>query len=159
MDQLGKADLESLGPARLDEADQAELLSVQTECSFVFLREDGWPGGVVMNYVMDEGAFWLTAVEGRAHVRALARDARVTVVVSSAGTPLRGRRMVAIRGLAAVHRDPAIVRPWLAEFSSRLRPEDPEALRTLLDSPNRVFVEVRPVAVSVSHDHRKIPRR
>ena len=158
MGRLGIDDLESMKGAVLDKTGQSELLAAQTECSFVFLREDGWPGAVVMNYLMDDGVFWLTAVEARLHVRAIADDARVSIVVSSAGTQLKGRRMVAIRGLAEVHRDPVVVGRWLTRFSSSLRPQDPEAMRELLDSPNRVILEVRPVAVSASHDHRKIKR-
>lgn len=157
MGRLGKDDLESLGEARLDKSDREELFAAQRECSFVFLGDNGWPSGVVMNYLLVEGRFWLTSVEGRAQVRALANDQRVSLVVSSAGSTLRGRRMVAVRGVATLHRDLSSMAWLLDAFAEAFRPADPAPLRQLLDSPNRVVFEVRPVGVSSSHDHRKIP--
>jgi hypothetical protein len=148
--------MESLGHARLDAPDRDELLDKQVECTFVFEDERGWPSGVVMNYLRHEGTFWLTAVEGRAHVRALATESRVSIVVSSAGSPLPGRRMVAYRGHATVHRDLTGLGWLLDAFADRFRPADPVGFRQLLDTPNRVVIEVVPVAVASSHDHRKL---
>jgi general stress protein 26 len=157
MGRLGIDDLEALQGTRLGKADQQELLSRQTECSFVFHDEQGWPSGVVMSYVVVAGTFWLTAVEGRKHVQALSADPRVSIVVSSAGSGLDGRRMLSVRGVAMVHRDRSTLSWFLDEFTKRLQPGDPVSWRRLLDSPKRVVVEVRPVAVVVSHDQRKIP--
>lgn len=148
--------LESLAYARLDPSDREELLEKQVECTFVFRDERGWPSGVVMNFLRRTGTFWLTAVEGRAQVRALARDSRVSIVVSGAGTPLVGRRMAAYRGLATVHRDLTDLEWALGAFAERFRPSDPAGFRQLLDTPNRVVIEVVPVAVASSHDHRKV---
>lgn len=156
MGRLGIDDLESLKGTHLDKADQAELLAAQTECTFVFASDRGWPSGVVMSFIVVNGTFWLTAVEGRGHVRALAADQRVSIVVSSAGSGLAGRRMLSVRGVATVHRDEKTKAWFLDQFTSRLQPEDPVSFRRLLDSPNRVVFEVRPTAVAVSHDQRKI---
>ncbi len=156
MGKLGVDDLEQLKGTHLDKADQAELLASQTECTFVFSNDEGWPSGVVMSFIVVDGTFWLTVVEGRAHVRALAADQRVSIVVSSAGSGLPGRRMLSVRGEATVHRDDATKQWFLDQFTSRLQPEDPVAWRRLLDSPKRVVFEVRPTAIAVSHDQRKI---
>lgn len=156
MGKLGVDDLEKLKGTNLDKTDQAELLSNQTECTFVFAGDDGWPSGVVMSFIVVDGTFWLTAVEGRAHVRALAADQRVSIVVSSAGSGLPGRRMLSVRGEVTVHRDDATKQWFLDQFTSRLQPEDPVAWRKLLDSPKRVVFEVRPTVIAVSHDQRKI---
>jgi len=156
MGKLGVDDLEQLKGTHLDRADQHELLTAQTECTFVFSNDEGWPSGVVMSFIVVDGTFWLTAVEGRAHVRALAADQRVSIVVSSAGSGLPGRRMLSVRGEATVHRDDETKQWFLDQFTSRLQPEDPVAWRKLLDSPNRVVFEVRPTAIAVSHDQRKI---
>lgn len=156
MGKLGVDDLEQLKGTHLAKADQAELLDAQTECTFIFLNDEGWPSGVVMSYVVVDGSFWLTAVEGRAHVRALATDNRVSIVVSSAGSGLEGRRMLSVRGEATVHRDDETKQWFLDRFTGALQPEDPVAWRKLLDSPNRVVFEVRPTAIAVSHDQRKI---
>lgn len=156
MGRLGIDDLEALAGTHLSRADQRELLTAQTECTFVFANEDGWPSGVVMSFIVVDDAFWLTAVEGRQQVRALADDQRVSIVVSSAGSGLPGRRMLAVRGVARVHRDGETLSWFLDQFTSRLQPSDPVAWRKLLDSPNRVVVEVLPTAIAVSHDQRKI---
>lgn len=156
MGRLGVDDLENLKGTHLDKADQAELLTAQTECTVIFSDDDGWPCGVVMSFFVDGGTFWLTAVEGRVHVRALDRDPRCSIVVSSAGSGLPGRRMLSVRGEGTVHRDPETKQWFLDQFTSRLQPEDPVAWRTLLDSPKRVVFEVRPTSVLVSHDQRKI---
>ena len=157
MTGLGTENLEHLKGTHLDKSDQLELLSTQTECSFVFLTEDGWPAGVVMSFIHVDGKFWLTAVEGRAHVRAADRDERVSIIVSSAGSGLPGRRMVSVRGRVAVHRDRPTIDWFLDEFTRRLQPEGARQWRLLLDSPNRVVFEVIPAASPVSHDQRKIP--
>jgi general stress protein 26 len=156
MGRLGVDDLEQLKGTHLAKADQSELLSAQTECTFIFNNADGWASGVVMSFFEDEGTFWLTAVEGRKHVTALAADPRVSIVVSSAGSGLEGRRMLSVRGVATVHRDEATKSWFLDQFTTRLQPEDPVSWRKLLDSPKRVVFEVRTTAVAVSHDQRKI---
>ena len=127
MAMLGIGDLESLRQARLDGAGRRELLDSQRECTFVFSNDEGWPSGVVMNYLHIDGTFWLTAVEGRAHVRALGAEPRVTIVVSRAGSKLPGRRMVAFRGRATVHRD-LQGQGWLLDaFAQHFRPHAPSA--------------------------------
>lgn len=152
-------DLESLRGTALDEGEQAELLEVQTECTLTFLDDDGWPAGVVMLFMFVDGRFWLTSVEGRMQVRALERDDRATVVVSSAGSPLPSRRMLAVQGHARIHRD-AETKGWFLDmFSHLVEPAKPEAFRRMLDSPKRVVIEVAPERVAVSHDNRKLPGR
>ncbi len=157
MGRVGIDDLEALQSLRLDLSAQDELLDAQTECTFVFQGEHGWPSGVVMSFLRADGAFWLTAVRSRPHAKALARDPRVTLVVSNAGTGSTGRQMLAVRGVATVHDDAPTTAWFLERFTARMQPGDPVAFARLLDSPGRVVVEVRPVAVAVSHDSRKMP--
>jgi hypothetical protein len=108
--------------------------------------------------VLDEaGRLWLTAVAGRAHAEALHTDPRVTVVISSQGTTLQGRRMVAVRGVAVLHTDRATKDWFLARFAAKLAPGDPAEFIRLLDSPKRVVFEVTPVKIAASHDSRKMP--
>jgi general stress protein 26 len=155
--RIGIDDLEALQTLKLDLSEQDELFVAQTECTFVFANGEGWPSGVVMSFVRADGAFWLTAVEGRAHVKALAGEPRVTLVVTNAGTGSPGRQMLAVRGVASVHRDRATLEWFLPKFTSRMQPADPVSFARLLDSPKRVVVEVQPVAMAVSHDSRKMP--
>src|SRR5439155_17208613 len=79
------------------------------------------------------------------------------LVISNAGTRLSGRRMLAIRGIALAHRDQQTKAWFYPAFTRKLAPNDPQAFQRLLDSPNRVILEVRPVGVAVSHDSRKLP--
>jgi len=109
-----------------------------------------------MSHLVHDGAFWLTAVAGRAHVRAIERDERVGLVISNLGTELPGRRMVRVRGRAAVLRDRATFDAVLPLIAARLQPSAPEQLVRLLDSPRRVLIRVEPVGYPQSHDSRKV---
>jgi hypothetical protein len=157
MAQVGVDDLEKLQSLKLDTASQTELVNTASECTFIFNSASGWPGGVVMSFLFHEGRYWLTAVADRTHARAVVSDPRVTLVISNAGTRLPGRRMLSIRGIAFLHRDEETKAWFYPAFTRKLAPNDPQAFQRLLDSPNRVIVEVRPVAVAVSHDSRKLP--
>lgn len=157
MGRLGVDDLEDLRSARLGQAGIAELLETATEATLVFAsEEDGWPQGVVVSFLQVQGSLWVTAVEGRGHTRGLRQDPRATLVVSSTGTTLAGRRMVALRARAIVHGDPAVRQRILPLLAARLAPGDPEAMLRLLDTERRVVIELTEPDVVVSHDSRRI---
>jgi Pyridoxamine 5'-phosphate oxidase len=161
MGRIGVDDLEDLRTLRLDDQGRDELLSTQTECTFIFAGPDGWPVGVVMSFLYAaqgaDAAFWLTATRTRAHARAIVDNPRVTIVVSSAGTSLPGRRMLAIRGVAEVHDDRDTKDWFLPRFADTLKAAKPDEFMRLLDSDNRVVFKVRPVGIAASHDSRKMP--
>lgn len=155
-DRPGGKDIEDLARARMAAADQAELFEAQTECVLSF-NQDGLPTSVVMSYQVDEqGHFWCATVEGRRQVRGVDGDPRVSLVVSSTGSGLAGRRMVALRGRAQVHRDREVVMDRVRRLAPRLAPEDPDAFVRLLDSPGRVVIEVVPTRVTASHDSTRL---
>ena len=104
-----------------------------------------------------KAAIWITSVMDRTQVSSLSADPRVTVVVSNAGTDTPGRQMLAIKGVAIVHRDKEVLDPMLYAIASRLQPTDPMAFVRLLDSPKRVVLQVKPVGISSSHDSRRMP--
>jgi hypothetical protein len=157
MPKTGVDNLEDLRGLGLDKDSQAELIRSQSECTFVFTNEDGWASGVVMSYVEYDGSFWVTAVEGRGHVRGIDKDPRVSLVISNGGTNLPGRRMLSMRGTAIIHRDPVIKARFLEVFAARHQPEDPESFIRLLDSAKRVVIQFHPTAVAVSHNSNKMP--
>jgi hypothetical protein len=159
MGRVGVDDNEDLSGLKLDPAMRDALFAAQTECmvSFAHAAHDGWPGGVVMSFMAADGALWLTSAEGRAQIRGLAADPRATIVISNAGTGMPGRQMIALRGRVRLHRDEATKAWFYPAFAARLAPGDPAAFERLLDSPGRVIVEFRPVAVSASHDSRRMP--
>lgn len=157
MGRIGVDDLEDLRTLRLDDEGRDELLSVQTECTFIFAAAEGWPSGVIMSFLYDDDAFWLTATRTRAHCRAIVENPRVTIVVSSAGTSLPGRRMLAVRGVAEVHDDRETKDWFLPRFAAKLKAANPDEFMRLLDSDKRVVFKVRPVGIAASHDSRKMP--
>lgn len=157
MAKTGVDNIEDLRGLGLGKDGQSELIAAQTECTFVFTNEDGWASGVVMSYILLDGSFWVTAVAGRGHVRGIQKDPRVSMVFSNAGTALPGRRMLSVRGTAIIHRDPATKARFLEAFAARHQPEATESFIRLLDSSNRIVIQIHPSAVAVSHDSTKIP--
>lgn len=155
-DRPGSKDIEDLSAARMATDGQAQLFEAQTECVLSF-NQGGEPTAVVMSYQVDEqGRFWFATVEGRRQVRGVDSDPRVAVVVSSTGSGLSGRRMVALRGTATVHRDRDVVLDRVRRLAPRLAPADPDAFVRLLDSPGRVVIEVVPTRVTASHDSSRL---
>jgi hypothetical protein len=137
---------EEVAQFTLDPRDCDQLLQTQTECTFIWRMRDGWPIGVVMSYVWRDGKAWMTASGQRPRVPAVRRDDRVTVVVSSAGTPLPPRTAT-IRGHCQILEDDATKRWFYPELAKALIPND--ATRQgrfvkMLDSPRRVVMCVVP---------------
>lgn len=157
MGRLGIDDIENLSSVRLGIESRAELLDAQTECTFCFIGPDGWPTGVIMSYLVADGHFWFTSVAGRPQVDQLAEQPRVSLVITNAGTALPGRQMITFRGTAQVHRDRERKDWFLGEFTKRHQPADPDAFRRLLDSPNRVVIEITPSGIAASHDSNRMP--
>jgi general stress protein 26 len=156
MKRVGEHDLEDLGQARLNDSSQQELMSAQTECTFVFRGDDGAPSGTVVSFAAHEGALWITSVRGRAQVRGVERDPEVSIVISNAGTDLPGRRMLSLRGTAQIHSDPTALESILHVLAERLAPGGEDAFLALLRSPGRVVIEVRPSRIVASHDSRRM---
>lgn len=131
----------------LDPTDEVELLSAQTECTFIWSNAAGHPLGVIMNFIFRSGRFWLTASDLRQRIPAVRRDPRVSVAVSSKGSSIEARRSLTYKGHCVVH-DDATTKAWFyPEFAAAMRPGEPvraEAFRAQLDSPHRVVLEVRP---------------
>ena len=133
----------------LDDEAEAELLSRQTECTFIWNRKDGHPSGVIMNFVVRDGRFWLTASSQRSRVPAVRRDPRVSVVVSSHGSGITTRKSLTYSGRCIVHED-AETKAWFyPALGNAVRRGDPEAAAGFvrhLDSPRRVVLEIVPEA-------------
>jgi hypothetical protein len=144
----------------LDDDEQDNLLRTQNECSFVWSTRDGWPVGVVMSYVWRDGKVWLTSSVQRKRVKAVARDPRVSVIVSGAGTPIGPGKTVTLKGRCVIHDDEATARWFYPELARAIFPDNEvrqERFIDLLDSPGRVVFEVTPVA-TITHDVEKLAR-
>lgn len=126
---------------------EAELLAVQTECTFMWTTSAGDPVGVIMNFVYHDGRFWLTCTRRRKRVPAILARPRVAVAVSSRGTDIGVSQAITYKGTAVVHDDEA-TRTWMYEaLAARVRPGDATkqaAFVAHLDTPGRVVIEVVP---------------
>jgi nitroimidazol reductase NimA-like FMN-containing flavoprotein (pyridoxamine 5'-phosphate oxidase superfamily) len=151
---------EVLSDYGLDAEDEARLFSAQTECTFIWSTKDGSPFGVIMSFVFRDGHFWLTASWNRGRVRAVGRDPRVALVVTSTGTPLGHGKSVTYRGTCQVHTDEETKRWFYAALAERRFPDDERYRAEFvenLDSARRVVLEITPterIAIDLAKMHR-----
>lgn len=140
-------DFEDVSTYALTPERERVLYAKQTECTFMWTNRAGEPVGVIMNYVVRDGAFWLTATRRRARIAAIERDPRVAIAISSRGTDIGVSQSVTHKGIATVHDDRA-TKEWFYEaLAAAIRPQSADERRAFvehLDSPGRVVIEVTP---------------
>jgi len=132
---------------RLSPEREQELVQKQIECNFIWTNREGHGMGVIMNYVARDGSIWLTATRQRARIKALQRDPRATVVISSMGTDMGPGKQVTYKGRVVLHDDQATkdwFYPALADIISPYPSPTPEAAIAYLDTPLRVIIELIP---------------
>ena len=138
---------EDLSQFTLDASERDQLMRRQGECTFCWSTQDGSPVGVIMAHVWRDERVWLTATSQRARIRAIRRDPRCSVVVTSTGTSLPPARTVTIRGRCVVHEDDE-TKSWFYPALAKIVVPEPGAARDAfcknLDSPLRVVLEVIP---------------
>lgn len=132
------------------EADaERELLSTQTECTFMWSTSTGDPVGVIMNFLQRDGHFWVTCTRRRKRVAAVEARPRVAIAVSSRGTDI-GRSMAITYKGDAIVRDDAEVKAWFyPALAASVRPDSTEQQSAFvhhLDTPGRVVIEIVPTA-------------
>lgn len=133
----------------LDDAREQALLDAQTECTFMWTTKDGDPVGVIMNYVVHDGKFWVTCTRRRKRVAAVEARPRVAIAISSRGTDIGVSQAVTYKGDAIVHDDDATKAWFYRALATKVRPERQEhqdAFVHHLDTPGRVVIEIRPTA-------------
>ncbi len=126
---------------------EQELLKKQIECNFIWTNKDGHGLGVIMNYVAKDGSIWLTATSQRARIKALRRDPRASVVISSMGTDMGPGKQITYKGRVVIHDDQATkdwFYPAMADIISPYPAPTPEAALEHLDTPLRVVLELIP---------------
>lgn len=131
-----------LTPAR-----EQELITKQIECNFIWANKDGHPLGVIMNYIAKDGSIWVTATSQRPRVKALKRDPRASVVISSMGTDMGPGKTVTYKGTVKIHDDQATkdwFYPAMAKIISPYPAPTVEAAIAHLDTPLRVVIELVP---------------
>lgn len=126
---------------------EQELLDKQVECNFIWVNKDGHGLGVIMNYVARDGSIWLTATKQRPRIKALQRDPRASVVITSTGTDMGPGKQITYKGRVVLHEDQATkdwFYPAMAEVISPYPAPTPEAALQHLDTPLRVIIELIP---------------
>ena len=142
-------DYEDVSVFTLSERRETTLLERQTECCFMWTTSSGEPVGVIMNFVVRDGSFWLTATRQRKRIAAIERDPRVALAISSRGTDIGISQAVTYKGTAVVHDDDATKAWFYPALAARVRPDSDSkqaAFADHLDSAGRVVIEVKPGA-------------
>jgi general stress protein 26 len=123
------------------------LLDKQTECCFMWTAKNGDPVGVIMNFVVHDGRFWVTCTRQRKRVAAVEARPRVAIAVTSRGTSIGVSQAVTYKGRAVV-RDDEETKAWMyPALAARVRPESEDQQAAFvhhLDTPGRVVIEIVP---------------
>lgn len=140
---------------RLDPEREQELLRIAGECVFCWANKAGHPLGVITAYVPVNGKIWMTATRERVRIKAIARDGRSSVVITSKGTSMGGGKTVTYKGHTVIH-DDAQTKQWFYGLLARgmaaskddgnafRRNLVPELFVKFLDTPERVVLEFTP---------------
>ena len=111
--------------------------------------------GVITAYVPVDGKIWMTATRERVRIKAIARDGRSSIVITSKGTSMGGGKTVTYKGHTVIH-DDAETKMWFYkllaagmamsqdEGNAFTRNLDPDMFVRFLDTPERVVLEFTP---------------
>jgi general stress protein 26 len=147
MSDSDKASYDDVSIYDLTPERERELLDKQLECVFMWANKAGHPIGVIMNYLHHDGRIWLTATSQRARIKAIKRDPRVSVVISSMGTDMGAGKTVTYKGTVIIHEDQATkdwFYPAMGELLNGYPATSVEAAIAMLDTPLRVILELVP---------------
>ena len=142
---------------RLDPERERELRKTGGECTFIWANKSGHPIGVTTAYVPVGEKIWMTATRERVRIKAIARDGRSSIVISSKGTPMGGGKTVTYKGHTVIH-DDRETKLWMYKLlaagvaSQGQRDEgneftagiDPDMFIRFLDTPERIVLEFTP---------------
>lgn len=126
---------------------EATLLERQTECTFMWTTRAGEPVGVIMNFVFDDGAFWVTCTRRRKRVAAVEARPAVAVAISSRGTNIGVSQAITYKGTVEVLEDESTAAWFYPALAAKVRPGDPDAQQAFarhLDTPGRVVMRITP---------------
>ena len=142
---------------RLDPEREQELLKTGGECTFIWANKSGHPLGVTTAYVPVGDKIWMTATRERVRIKAITRDGRSSIVITSKGTPMGGGKTVTYKGHTVIH-DDSETKLWMYgllaagmakqgqddkdnAFTSGI---DPDMFVRFLDTPERIVLEFTP---------------
>lgn len=157
IESLADASRFGLSPDRLE-----RLLTEQFECTFGWTNAAGDPVALTEAYLWAEGAVWLCAEESRVRVRAIRRDPRSSVVVSSMGTSMGHSKSVSFKGRSEVVTGRDRILWFLTGIAERYDPDDVQAQGAHVraaDHPGRVVIRFIPEKVTNAFDGSRARRR
>lgn len=142
---------------RLDPEREQELLRTGGECTFIWANKSGHPLGVTTAYVAIKGKIWMTATRERVRIKAIARDGRSAIVITSKGTPMGGGKTVTYKGHTIIY-DDRETKLWMYKLlaggvSSQGQEDEGNAFTSgldsdmfirFLDTPERIVLEFTP---------------
>lgn len=138
-----QVDYEDLTSMRLEDDELAKLVSGGGECIFNWTTIDGYPVGVVVAYVYEDGKFWTTCAERRKRVPALRKRPQSGIVINKGGktASYKGDSIVHAPGDAGFDELKAWFYPTLSGLN--IAPDDAyrRSFTKFLDSPHRVIIE------------------
>lgn len=140
----------SIYPFTDDETDT--LMARAAECVLMWATKDGWPVGVTHAFVWHEGKIWITFASHRHRTRAIQRDHRVSVNVSSQGYasehPELPQGAITFKGTGEFFDDEETKQSFYRLLAKKLNPNNAEGEAywvDFLDSPLRTVLVVTPV--------------
>jgi len=140
---------------RLTPDEQAAFLREQRKCALATIDQHGFPHVVAMNFVMRDGACYMTSYGKAQKVLNIRRSPRVAVMVET-GAAYAELKGVMMRGECELIEDPdrvAEVLAWLGVGRTTERPAG--AVRS---APKRVALKITP-RKTTSWDHSKLGGR
>jgi PPOX class probable F420-dependent enzyme len=142
---------------QLSPEEQAQFLRENRKCALATLDKDGFPHVVAMNFVLRDGAYWMTSYGKAQKVVNIRRDPKVALMVEtgSAYSELKG---VMVRGHCEIVEGEEAVRQvfaWSAEARGDTYKRPPAASDS---APKRVAMKIVPYKL-MSWDHSKLGGR
>ena len=140
----------SIYPFNDDEVDA--LMTHASECVLMWGTQDGWPVVVTHAFVWHDGKIWITFSSHRHRTRAIKRDDRVSVNVSSRSystdDPALPQGAITFKGHGEFFDDETSKQTFYRQLAKKLNPNNPDGEAywiDFLDSPLRTVLAVTPV--------------
>ena len=142
---------------RLTPEEQAAFLRENRKCALATLDKDGFPHVVAMNFVLRDGAYWMTSYGKAQKVVNIRRDPKVALMVET-GTAYAELKGVMVRGQCEIVEGGDAVRQVFA-WSAEARGDTYKRPTGASDSaPKRVVLKIVPHK-TVTWDHSKLGGR
>lgn len=154
-DEVRIESLEDASLFRLGEDRLARLLAEQFECTFCWTNAGGEPVALTEAFIHHDGAIWMCSEENRVRVKAIRREPRTAVVISSMGTTMGHSKSVSYKGRSEIVRDRETILWFLREIAKRYDPHNEQAQRAHVraaDSPGRVVIKFTPEQTTNAFD-------